>query len=175
MGKKANAEVLPPRFQLNPHHTQRLDSLRAIRLEQGRVYRAMVRGRLCPEDATRVFYCIREIRSTVELEMAEAARLEALAAAAAANAPAPHSPLQVNILSIPSGHSVVGDHVVPNEEIEALRQIEHQPPAEAPAPIETPRLRLVEPEPVAELLAKLNAMTNEQLAVLAELADDNAR
>ena len=104
--------------------------------------------------------------------MAEAARLEALAAA---NAPAPHSPLQITIHSVPSGHSVIGDHVVPNEDVPALRQLEHQPPPEAPAPIETPRLRLVEPEPVAELLAKLNAMSDEQLTALAELADVDTR
>jgi hypothetical protein len=154
MGRKANVEVLYPRTALNPHHTQRLDSLRAIRIEQSRMYRAMIRGRLSPDDATKIFFCLREIRSTVEMEITAAAAAAVAEAEAAATraATAPRSPPQINFVVIPTGHSVIGDHVVPNKGTDALRLVHHPspeevsaPPVEIPPPEEPERFR----DPVA--------------------------
>jgi hypothetical protein len=125
LGRKVKAEVIYPGYSLNPHHTQRLDSLRAIRIEQSRLYRATIRGRLPSEELTKLFFCLREIRATLEAEIAAAP----LAAA---------SIKEIHIQSIPANSFVINNDRLADEH-ESRRagghsfMIEHQP-----APDETP-------------------------------------
>ena len=115
------------------------------------MYRAMIRGRLSPDDATKIFFCLREIRRTVEMEItAAAAAAVAEAETAATRAATTSRSPQINFVVIPTGHSVIGDHVVPNEGANTLG-IEHQPePEEVVAPLADILLPEPAPEPKLE-------------------------
>jgi hypothetical protein len=88
MGRKKLPEIINP--PLNVNHTQRLDTLRSIRIEQSRLYRAAIRGRLPSDELGRLVYALKEIRSTLEAEIASM----------------PDKPLQVgnvNLRIVPAG------------------------------------------------------------------------
>lgn len=130
MGRKKLPEVYSP---INVNHTARLDSLRAIRIEQARLYRAAIRGRLPSDEMTRLVYALKEIRSTLEAEIA-AKEIEA------------PTPIQeVRIRSIPSTYCI--DESDP-ERIRPMLAIEHEA---APEPIEQPIAQIEEPELIDEI------------------------
>jgi hypothetical protein len=157
LGRKAKVEVLYPGYSLNPHHTQRLDSLRAIRIEQSRLYRATIRGRLPSEELTKLFFCLREIRSTLELELVAAPTQ-------------PPKPTTINIMSVPCGTIVrETEGLSPTDPKQLV--IEHQPDLAPQVEVEST------PEPASiegARRSELNAMPIERLLLLAGVADVDA-
>jgi hypothetical protein len=146
-------EAIPARFQVKrldkgqllcPNHTRRLDTLRGVVGEQSRIYRSMINGKISTTEGMRLIFCLREVRCSLEAALAaEAAEAAQAAATAAANATP--STVNINITTIPEGHSVLpdGSVVVPQD---ASRQIEHTP---LPEP-EPEKPQLDEPEPAPE-------------------------
>src|SRR3954464_2599140 len=109
MGRKKLPEIINP--PLNVNHTQRLDTLRSIRIEQSRLYRAAIRGRLPSDELGRLVYALKEIRSTLEAEIASM----------------PDKPLQVgnvNLRIVPAGAFATPE--------EAGTLLEYQPPLVEP-------------------------------------------
>jgi hypothetical protein len=132
---------------LSTHHTRPLNSLKNVLSEQARVYRSVVNGALTAIEGVRLSFILREVRCTLEAVAVEAAAAAAAEAAAAANAAAsvPLLPVSYTIVTIPTGHSVIGDHVVPNEDANALRLEHTLAPEEVAAA--AAEIVITEPEP----------------------------
>jgi len=130
-------EVLPPEG-LSAKNTASLTTLRGIRKEAGRVYRAVANGRLPSEEGTRRMFMLDKARVML------AAEQEAEPVPAAG--PSVHT---VNIITVPRGWFVTplfGVEVpMPHEIIEQLRELL---PVEAFTPVPDPSL----PPPIDDAL-----------------------
>jgi hypothetical protein len=120
------------------NHTRPLNSIKAVVSEQARVYRAMVNSVITLNEGIKLVYVLREIRSSLEA-------LNVETAAAVTNAPVqPPAPLQINIVTVPSGHfltaeQAAADYKWEGELTKIETTIEHQAAPEetstaAPAP-----------------------------------------
>ena len=145
------------------HHTRPLNSLKNVLSECARVYRATINGDITAIEGVRLSFILREVRSALEAVNAEEVRIADAEAArvVAQEAAKPYVPPQLNIISVPSGHSILGDgsHVVPNNEAR-VPQLEHH--QEAITPLESSAFVPKNPEEV-QLLAELESLSYAQL------------
>ena len=117
----------------------KLDTLRGVIHEQGRLYRLWTNGKLKTDDMYKGINGLREIRSSIESIPPEAEV---------------HAPSVINIIGVPSGHFVTE----PGYRLErVIDQIEHNSVPQ----IEAVEATQEEPEPGTELTPRLAALENE--------------
>jgi hypothetical protein len=83
-----------------------LSTLAGIVAEHGRIYRLVCNGKLKPREGAQYIYMLKETRLAVESIPPE---------------PEVYRPPPINIISIPIGHCVIGNCVVPNDALEVQR------------------------------------------------------
>ena len=98
---------------LPPDHKMRLDTVRGVLAELGRLYRAAMNGKIGADEATRYAYLLKEIRSAIESEQAQ---LELV--------PEARPAILCEIISVPHNHQIRGDRIWPNVPKEAEPLIE---------------------------------------------------
>ena len=130
MKQREKFEVIPPEG-LSSHNTASLTTLRGIRKEGGRVYRAVASGRLPSEEGTRRFFMLDKARVMLTAEQE----------AAVINGTANHGPVvdMVTMTGIPSGWAVAAlygaECHLPFETLHKLKEIL---PADAFTPLPEP-------------------------------------
>lgn len=77
------------RARLHPRHQVKLDTVRGVAIEQGRIYRLYLNDRIKAGEMTKVMFSLREIRCSLE---------------AIPIPPDAERRVDINIVSVPSGH-----------------------------------------------------------------------
>jgi hypothetical protein len=113
-------EVIPPEG-LSAKNTVSLNSLKGIRRETGRVYRAIASGRLASEEGTRRVFVLDKMRVMLEAER-EAAVIDGTAAGV-------HGPVvdSINVIAIPTDWTVTplfgAEAHMPNPTLDRLKEL----------------------------------------------------